>query len=470
MEVNAQKTMTPEPEYDLDVKQVLPLNDSLVLVSLEKAHDEQGVAFVNKKAQVVKELLLPEDNKVIGISKWKEDVIVFYISDCKRKYLEMFKQIHAQVISVSEKKVLSDQVIYDNPNQDYFDVIMQNDPTDRFAGILIRETKYNNPHSFDNHAASLFAITIKMTLLDLTPEVKPVLRSIAGQAIDKNFIGARTSASHDLYVSSFTEDAILVEKFNNKGESQGAMGASLETRVTSPSIYKKLITLDTIAKDIAYVVLKYDAKKSDETSFFAKFDFAAKKVSAAAPLLLNKDYQKALKAGYKKEEDERKPDFSRMSDLLPVAIEYTADQVIVVQNIEYWYVPSKAMRFESDACLLHIYNRQMQLQKTIVLNKWIDVFLPRGQSVKSHLHNGKLYVVSGDVAGVAKLRNVCFVVDLASGQVTRTVLEREKMSGSSMEATSTLWFKDDFIITNLISHPKFSTVNWATVFQRAAYE
>ena len=124
---------------DFRVYETLNADPSTAYVGLRYSAKEYGVGLVDDKA--IMKWQVPVPGFVLGLSKLKDDVLVFYTPETARNGISVeIKSVRVARVSPVKKRVLNDVEVYSKDNNLLFIPIVKNDPSGNFCTLIIRST------------------------------------------------------------------------------------------------------------------------------------------------------------------------------------------------------------------------------------------------------------------------------------------------------------------------------------------
>jgi hypothetical protein len=477
---NAQKVSPPTPEaqwhvqevrepggnYDTPesfAKSIVYLNETEAVFPIQYNKDEWGVAKVDQQGKQLWQTKIKE--VVIGVAKRDDNILSFY-----KAGEDFINEIHVQVISAANGKVLQDKVIFNNGTKIYIEpkILTRQDGT--FIGLLVRVSNYPLKNYYDSEKERKERLsTSKLSLLELGSDLSVASTEIKTTAKEGLFMGCQVGKNDDLFYSSILGEQLQVERF----QKTGALVSKLTTPFSRRSgILVPVTSLDINDLETVFIGLHYENKDKDRANQLFGFDFAAKKVLSAGEETPNKAMKKSLELTEIK--DLQSADFYYIERLRIIDIVSTKDKVVVVKEMPFVNYPERASgatRYRNDVLIISIYDRQLKFIKIITLDKKYEAFVEVGRSIGIKVKDDKLYAVMGAVQGVASYATLLAVINLNNQQLELfTKLDKELRKAQSIEGGATLWFSHSFLLEYLDEEGgMFSKKNYHAIWQKVEY-
>jgi hypothetical protein len=427
--LSAQKKIdTAGTEKKWYIKDALPVSDTQSLAIFEHKKDESGIVLVNNLGTIQWEQAF--DGCVMAISKYKDHFLVFYAAkgywDKIWGSYKNIKQINAATIDIKSQKIIDDKVIYTGSKFVITD--FQNDPAGNFNQLLLRystSSDYKEVKGFN--------------LITFNADGSLINKEINSIATGQKFIGSSAGKDGSFFISSIQNwSSIVVEKFSHDGMFISKQESPLTLR-NDPEYYAVMRT-DPATNNSVTLTINALNKDRDYAFSHIGFNFDNNQVYAVNEAPLAKKTTPYNFAGYR--------------DLRPIDILYTTDKVIVVREVRYFELPSagssKLVTSHSRAAVVSVFDKQMKLQRDIILGKATSSYSQIDIGISCNIVKDKLYILSGENAGMGKFDNFCYKVNLNEGSYERKKIGLDKASmKTSLSTFSTMWLKNEVIITKL---------------------
>jgi hypothetical protein len=441
------------------ITNTLPGNDSIAFTTLRYGRKDYGFGVISSKG--IMNWQLPVPGYPLGMGKFKNNVVVFYTFE-DLKSLTSLKNVHAAIIGLHEKKIIDDKIVYTNDSKYQVNPSVLNDPAGNFTYLLIRVTPLrgglasmaNNAETKLNETTQLSAISLQSNLTAHSEDLKSI-------ALGSVFVTACVGRNDDLYVSSFSNDQLITEKFDSAANLKGKLSAAAPA--TTKKQFFPVITFDSLRGNCVDVAIAYSNNHKDDVMRSFRFDFNDQKATGTDEVALDKSYVKQLeKTGGN---NSRLSNFKKIDELYPVQILETADKVIVLKEIQYHFTPvgDDAERFYREGGIISIYSKQdMHLQRDVVFDKYFGTFIMGGTGICSQTKDGKLYTVTCELAGAGKYKTYLYTININNGSMEKRELEKEDAGkGWITNPTTIAWFSNNFITPfnsgKAFIHLKFET-------------
>ena len=147
----------------------------------------------------------------------------------------------------------------------------------------------------------------------------------------------------------------------------------------------------------------------------------------------------------------QKGSLMNMESLKVIDIVTTKEKIAIIKEIQFTEsssVNSAGVWYRNDVLVVSIYDRQLNLLKTVALDKKYQANMPVGRSIGINAAGEKLHLVMPAVEGVLKYAIVYAIIDLAGQKLELfTMLDKKGLPNSqAIEGGATLWFPDAVLI------------------------
>lgn len=113
----------------------------------------------------------------------------------------------------------------------------------------------------------------------------------------------------------------------------------------------------------------------------------------------------------------------------------------------------------------------MKLQREIIINKATRSTNTKDLLISCQLNKDKLYILSGETLNIPKFDNFCYTVNLNEGTYEKKTIGTNKASATtSLFTPSTIWFKNECIITHLHMGFVGSAGTFRSVLERVGFD
>jgi hypothetical protein len=413
------------PEKNWYIKSAFPVSETQSLAIWEHKKDEYGIVLVNNMGVI--EWEMPFKGCVMGISKYKDHFLIFHANkgywDDPYGIIKSITQINAATIDIKSKKIIDDKALYAGKYA-YADIL--NDPAGNFSQLLL-------------HHLSGYYDSKGFTLLTFNADGSVSNKEIPGIAAEEKYIGSSAGKDGSFFVSHLQNwSSLVVEKFSHEGTLLSKQESSLTMR-KDPD-YKPVMRIDPGTNNSIAITIKMVNKDLDYVFSHFLFNFDNNQVAAVNEAPLTKKTTPYHFQDYK--------------DLQPVDILFTNDKIIVVREVKNYETSgsggSFSITYTSRNAVVSVFDKQMKLQREIIIGKATMSHSIIDIGLSFHINKDKLFILSGENAGMGKYDNFCYTVNLNEGGYERKKIGVNKPSGTtSISTLSTIWFKNEFIMTQL---------------------
>jgi len=389
----------------------------------------------------------------LGMGRFKNNVVVFYTPENPEK-LGSIKEVHAVMIGIKEKKVLVDKLVYANPNKNVIEPIVIDDPAGNFNYLLIRTSDQRGGlASIALKAQSKMHEFTQLSIISLESNLETHIKDLKDIALETFFAGACAGNNNEVYVSSFSKDQLITEKFDEDGNLKGklAVDASIRRKSAMDPIIEifPVIKYDSMQGNCIDLAVKYRNDHKDDVMRSFRFNFNDQKAYSTEETTLDKDYVKQLEKTEGKKN--KLSNFKSIDELYPVQILETNDKVIVLKEIQYKTGSGSSddpEKFYREGNIISIYTRDLHQVSEVIIDKFMGTYIMGATSICSHIKNGKLYIITCEHGRRAdNYKAVLSIINMDDGAIeTRTLDKEDAGKGWITDPTTILWFSNNFII------------------------
>ena len=361
-------------------------------VTLRNGRNDYGIGLIDSKSNLKWQLPVPGEPLDMGRSG--DNAILIYTE--KMGIYSPLKVLHAMLVETHKKKVAKDVVIYKNPGQFIVEVEVLTNTKDELLSALVRESKSKiSALGFGIGSGGSIKESRAITMIHLGSGLTLETKQLKTIAIGSEYLTTSMGSNNELYVCSYADGQLTTEKFDGGGN-------KLTQLATDLSLYKKvpygfIVQYDSLQKDCFTVVLDYLDNKKDFLIRPFRFDFNGKKIIAAEPVPINKDYVKKLKAD---NPGSKMNHLRNVDGLKPLQIINTPDKTILIKEIKSRMMADQnTTKYLREGAIISIYSRDLKLIKDIPINKYCSNFLMDFAQILGHVKGDKLYVVTNEMDG-----------------------------------------------------------------------
>jgi hypothetical protein len=435
---------------DYFIVKTLAGDDSNSFVTLRYGRKDYGFGVINSKGTMNWQTTVP--GFPVGMGRFKNNVVFFYTLDNPEK-LGSINEVHAAMIGIKEKKILADKVVYTNPNKNVIEPVVLNDPAGDFNYLLIR---------ISGQRGGLASLAIKaenktheftqLSIISLESNLETHIKDLKDIALETFFAGACAGNNNEVYVSSFSKDQLITERFDDDGNLKGklAVDASIRRKSAMDPIIEifPVIKYDSLQGNCDLAV-RYRNDHKDEVMRLFRFNFNDQKAYSTEETPLDKDYVKQLEKVQGKKN--KLSNFKSIDELYPVQILETNNKVIVLKEIQYETgigSSNDPEKFYREGNIISIYTKDLQQVSDVIIDKFMETYIMGGTSICSQVKNGKLYVITCELGRRAdNYKAVLSIINMDDGAIETSTLDKEDAGkGWITDPTTILWFNNNFII------------------------
>jgi hypothetical protein len=441
------KEDTAGTEKNWFIKDAFPVSETQSLAIWAHKKDEYGISLVTNTGVIQWEM--PFKGCVLAISKYKDHFLVFYAKKGywhdKYALTKYTKQLNAATIDIKTQQIIDDKEIYKGSKYVWAD--FQNDPAGNFSQLLL--------HQFSGYDLKGF------TLITFNADGSVANKEIPGIATEKRYISSSAGKDGSFFVSYIQNwSSLVVEKFSH----EGALLSKLESPLTmrKDPDYKTVMRTDPGTNNSIAITLKLVNKDLDYVFSHFLFNFDNNLIDTVNEAPLTKKTTPYHFQDYK--------------DLAPVDILFTNDKILVIREVRTSETQgsgsSSKTTYVSRNAVISDFDKKMKLQREIIINKGTMSYSYIDIGLSCHINKDKLYMLVGENAGMAKYDNFCYTVNLNEGNYERKKIGINKHSWSSSICTlSTIWFKNEFVMTQLHIGSFFGNISsYSSILERVGFD
>lgn len=435
---------------DYFIVKTLAGDDSISFATLQYGRKDYGFGVINSKGIMNWQVAVP--GFPLGMGRFKNNVVVFYTLENPEK-LGSLNEVHAAMIGIKEKKILADKVVYTNPNKNVIEPIILDDPAGNFNYLFIRTSGQRGGFaSLTYKAQNKTHEFMQLSIISLESNLETHTKDLKDIALETFFAGACAGNNNEVYVSSFSKDQLITEKFDKDGNLKVKLTIDVSIRRKSAAYpiieIFPIIKYDSLQRNCDLAV-KYRNDHKDDVIRLFRFNFNNQKTYSTEETVLNKDYVKQLE----KTEDKKNKlsNFKSIDELYPVQILETNDKVIVLKEIQYETgigSSNDPEKFYREGNIISIYTRDLHPVNDVIIDKFMGTYIMGGTSICSHIKNGKLYTITCELGKRAdNYKAILSIINMNDGTIeTRTLDKEDAGKGWITDPTTILWFSNNFVI------------------------
>jgi len=445
---------------DFKILSQLKISDNMNVSALRFDRDEYGIGLMNDKGVMFREepvKSVPKDMAIMG------DNVLVIGADVKRRKIDGYT---ALLVSKKTGAVVNEKNVLKKENSNRISASIIKDAKNNFGYLLLRETKYDEGFAIFGPAASdtkfLESSGIQVVALDNKLESKTI--EVKTLALGAYFAGAVADEEKNIYVCSFTNELMTVEKFDKAGQLVKKLSTPFSVRDKNPSL-RYLIKNESDNQQS--IIVTANCNNSDKKNVLntIKFDFSADKVMTAGEVILNKDYTRSLK---NVNEEAKGKYFSGIESLEPIQILDDPKRIIVVKEIKFsqFTGPREPTSYYREGSIITIYNKKtFEVEKDIVVDKRLITFLESSDGIAVYLSDDFLWAVTCENSGLASFKTYVTKINISSGEVIKEEVEKEDVGKGWVTFPSQVaWFKKNYVI------PFFKVKNSITLSFEAEFK
>lgn len=426
---------------DFKILSQLQINENAYISTLKIKRDEYGIGLLTNKGGMTKEQTI--NSVPNGLAILDDAVILIGASEKNYKTTGY----NATLFNKKSLAILKEQSLYSKGGSNRISSTLLKDVNNYFCYVLFRETKFDEGFKFMGQSPFdtkyLESSSIKIVSLNNKLEQKNI--TIKTEALDAYFAGACADDKRNIYICSFTNTAMLMEKFDSTGK--------FLAKLSSPFSIWKNPDLDFLMKNdrddqgcitITSVCLNKNKQRAHQV---IRFDFTNNKVLTPGEMILNKDYLKSLTNTNAAAKGSQ---FAFPEGLVPVQMLEDAGRVIVVKEIRDQRAGGKgeATTYYRNGSVITIYNKKtFTVERDIVINKSLATFVEPSEGIYTRLLDNYLWIITCENSGLISFKTYVTKLNLTTGEVVKTEIEKEDIGkGMVTFPKQTAWFKKEFAV------------------------
>lgn len=297
-----------------------------------------------------------------------------------------------------------------------------------------------------SNADTKFLESSFIQLISLNNKLEPKFIEIKTVAANSYFAGAVADETKNIYICSFTNELITVEKFDSTGKLLKNLSTPFSVKDKNPFfncvIKNEMDNQQSVI--IATTCINSSKMKALNT---IKFDFSINKIITSGEIILNKDYRKTLK---NVNEEAKGRNFSSIESLEPVQISDDSKRIIVVKEIksQNYEMQAKVTAYYRLGSIITIYSKKnFEIEREIVVDKKLGTFLESSDGISVYLMNDYLWAITCENSGLVSFKTYLLKVNLSTGEITKEEIEKEDIGkGWVTFPMQTAWFKKNIIV------------------------
>lgn len=442
------KEDTAGTEKNWYIKGAFPVSETQSLALWEHKKDEYGIVMVNNMGVIQWEM--PFKGCVLAISKYKDHFLVFYgkkgYYDDHYGITKFIKQINAATIDIKSQQIIDDKEIYKGSKYVYADIL--NDAAGNFSQLIL------------HHWTGIFG-TKGFIAITFNADGSVTNKEIPGSGTEDKYIGCSAGKDGSFFVSHIQNwSSLVVEKFSHEGALISKLESPLAMR-KDPD-YKFVMQIDPGTNNSIAITLKLVNKDLDYEFSHFLFNFDNNKIDTVHEAPLAKKTTPYH--------------FDSFKDLQPVNLLFTNDKIIVIREVRTSSTigsgSSATVAYNSRNAVVSVFDKKMKLQREIIINKGTTSYSSVDIGLSCHISKDKLYMLVGENAGMAKYDNFCYNINLNEGSYERKKIGVNRPSGTTSICTlSTIWFKNEFIMTQLHIGSIFGNISsYSSILERVGFD
>jgi hypothetical protein len=470
--VFAQKDAEPTP-HKWAPTDIINIHDSVAVFRISYGKDKDGMAVIDKNGVAVGEDL-PLPPNTFGIARFGDGLLAFYQPEKKSES----REVHAILINLKNKTAGQDKIVFSVPTEYNIDFVVERDGDGIFQGLLARITGYKSKKQIvplsSNKENREYNTTSGLSITTLSPSLEPNMVLLSSAITTGSYVTSAMNRAGELFVISNGSGQLIAEKFSATGALENKLSVDFLPRDNSFMTF--VGHLDPTHDNAITIAAKYRKEDKKEAESAYRFDFDANLAYAAKEDILDKYYYRALKADTGQTTKIHSSNVRNIESLVPVSIVEIGDVIAICKEIEYETVTtsgfgssaSSTVHYWCDAAILSVYDKQMNLLRSITLDKSMETFVPSYPGINIHLDGNKLYAVTAELAGIASLAEYAYTIDITNGGIDKKRLRKGSWGkAATTKPLYTFWLKDTFV-ANYVTHG--FTGKEKTSFLPAEYE
>ena len=445
------------PIYDWAPTDAIHLRDSVTAFRVNYKRDKgDAIAIVSPKGvEIGNDIPLPDN--VQGIAAYEGHVAVFYQPGQKGEN----RELHVLELDPKTGATLQDKLFYSVSSPNFVAFVVERDASGRLMGVMARTTAWETKHQDGKTSSEKEMIQMGQTngleliLPDqgLTPRV---VRLPAGGEAQRKYWGSMVSDKGAFLFVSSSETQLIVQRFSATGALEGKLEASFDPESPYEDIPGLdpvvLCSLDGDALMTDVVFTRHKAKHP--VSRMIRFDFTDGKVYQTPEVVVQKGFSGQAQP------ESRNANW-HIEFFRPVDMEETPDYIIAVKELDWndtftddgGGLYSTSMTGYRDMALIQVYDKKLNLLRTIPLIKSLTTNIPLVSAISVHAEGDNLYAITAENPPPHKpgLREYFYTISLRTGEVARQQVKKDDDFKTSLTIPQYVyWFHGGSCLINHI--------------------
>ncbi len=426
---------------DFQILSQLPLDDNFSFSTLGMGKNGFGMGLLNNKGVMVKEQelqLIPAEAGLLA-----DKILLMNYKQIKPKGVGYI----AKLVDKKTLAVVQEKSVFEKNSPNHISSTLLKNPANKVCYAIFHETKNLQGFRFkrpaDDFIKSYESLSFQLVSVNEQFEFKTI--EIKTEAASSNFADACADQFRNIYICSFSNSSIVVEKFDSTGRLLGKLSTPFSIwKIPALTIVMKNDLFDQSTITIAATHLNSDKKEVHQV---IRYDFTNKKLVTTGEIVLDKNYRQSLK---NPNEEAKARFFPEMDCLVPIQIFEDASQVIVVKEIIFERLGGKGegiTRYR-DGSIITVYNKKnLEVERDIVINKYLATFVESSAGINAHLVGKQLWAVTCENSGLASFKSYSYKINVATGEVLKEEIEKDDIGKGWVTFPHQIaWFKKNYVV------------------------
>ena len=427
------------PSYSqYSIISTIPVNESNAFALLGKDRKNFGFGIINSKGTLVWNLDI--EGNPMQMSRFGDNALVIYSG--RFRAFKPVSEIYAAVIDVKARKIVKQKLIYKNDSKNVIDPWILNDPDGYFSRMLIRKNALSTGFgSGYTNSTAKEKQTLELKSISIDDELSTHENNIKGNVLSSEFVNAVAGYHKDLYITSFADGTITMERFDDKDELKGKLTKAISLKRNGQLF--DLVKYDTIEPNCVDLAITYFNDQKMNLLPLFRFDFNRKTVIGTETVDLNKNYVSSLE---ETNGNNKLHHFHEINAIQPVQIIEDNNKTIVLKEIQFQQLNGKSEEYFRMGSIISIYSKDLKLLYEIPIDKISSNFISGFPGIYGYVKGDKLYLITNNKKGLG-FKTILYVVNINDGTITSKDIKSEHSGPKWLTIPDrTIWFSKNYLV------------------------
>ena len=405
---------------------------------LGKDRKNFGFGVIDSKGTLVWQIDI--QGAPMELSRFGDNALVIY-GDRFRAF-KPTREIYAALINVKMRKIVKQKLIFKNDSKSVIDPWFLNDPDGYFSRMLIRKNGLTTGFgSGYTNSTAKEKQTLELKSISIDDELSTHANYIKGNVLSSEFVNAVAGYHKDLYITSFADGTITMERFDDKDELKGKLTKAISLKRNSQ--FFDLVKYDTIEPNCVDLAITYFNDQKMKLMPLFRFDFNRKTVIETETIDLNKNYVSSLEEA---NGNNKLHHFHEINAIQPVQIIEDNNKTIVLKEIQFQQLNGKSEVYFRMGSIISIYSKDLKLLYEIPIDKISSNFISDFPGIYGHVKDGKLYLITNNKKGLG-FKTILYVLNVNDGTITSKDIKSDHSGPKWLTMPNqTIWFGTNYLV------------------------